>query len=1366
MNKFLRISIITFIVFFFFGYKAKAQDWTAFKNAVEGFDATINMSDYLDAANLLTWSQDLTVGGNHTFRGLIGNNFAILDGDNRYRAFRIVDKSIQFHDNFVFRKFYSGLGGGAISVGDNATVNFINSTANFIVNDASVGGAISVNSNSGVINFMNSVVDFTSNSVTGFGAGGAIFVRLGESKFTSSIVSFTSNTSDQHGGAVYADYNARIEFTKSALNFTGNRASERGGAIYLSGAWLTFEDSTAAFIDNNSSVGGGIFTENGVRISFIRSSAVFLRNSGGDIGLNSSRLIFEDSKVSALSGISAANNSNISLNQSFLILSGLNSFDSLESFSLHRSSISIIDANFTYLNSQSLTLSHSTVVFSGSFSAIEFSANVAWDIILNRSALILEADFMDFSYGLRVSNTGELFKRGGGMLVFGIMDNTRIMNVFNIEAGTVSFQAEKSTVNVLNMSAGSLLDLRGNDKNDIFILGNLNLDKVILGFDFTGDLTDFLNVRGALNLTQSSIAINFINANPVYGSSRAFAKASAINFSAKRIFLLDVPDPRYRIRVGENMLWLRYMYPWDLFVDDYKISQEGETAILQEDIYAYDGAPAFGESDGGKNFSIDGQLFIVHSSGFKDLGFVLNNTSLTFMNITFTSFSATAGGGVLRIFNSTINFFGTMTWINNAASSGGAISSDGSWLNFKGSSFVFVGNNAKNGGGAVFLDGLGRIDFDAAYVLFENNLAGGLGGAIVLNSQKSSVSFRARDGDMVLEFKGNADGVGGNDIYLREMFSYLEFDVGAGRVMDLIEGIRVSGEGMAHKVGGGELIFRGDGTKMDGHVVFFLDAGTATFLGRVSSFNSIQMAAGSMINMRGGLSSSVVNLGLTLELRGYLGMDFDFSNRLADFLDAGALLKIDRSTLMPNMIGVAPVMMGSSLAFARGGTLLDHENLGLDASIDRHNFWIVREANTLYLMFIGGWNAYINAYRAGGQGGGVANLYRDIEPGDDGMPPLEFWNNAPQVGVTIDGMGRLINSKRMDDLGFAFDGSTIAFKDVRISSFVRADLRFIGGGAIYATGGSSISFMGRVDFTSNSARLGGAIVGIDSSLVFYGTSVFSGNRAISSGGAIDVRAGRLIFMAGSSVSFFDNKDAWDMGLWQNNDVNITSGILSNFGFVHIVGGIRGMESAVLNSGFLHLNGVSNFVQMSSFVVSGGTVSVRGGYLKYQSGLGMKIVEGGLFEIAQSTVFLTGNIGSNLGGGMNILSGGIRVSTSFVGFFDNEAALGAAVYLGSAGKFEVWGSSIIFESNIAESSGGAVFADGGRFVVGADGNPPVSLSGGRLLFVRNKSVFGGGAIFGRAAAEFTLSGSTISFDENRAGSGGAIYLDGSVFEYSG
>ena len=312
----------------------------------------------------------------------------------------------------------------------------------------------------------------------------------------------------------------------------------------------------------------------------------------------------------------------------------------------------------------------------------------------------------------------------------------------------------------------------------------------------------------------------------------------------------------------------------------------------------------------------------MHSSGFKDLGFVLNNTSVSFKDFVFTSFSATLGGGVMRIFNSTINFFGTMTWLNNDASSGGAIFSDRSWLKFRGSSFAFVGNNAQRGGGAIFLDGSGRIDFEDSNVLFEGNRGIGFGGAIAVHGRGSSVSFRAVGADMVLGFVGNQDAGGSNDIYLREMFSYLEFDVGNGRVIDLSGGLRVGGYGMVHKVGGGELIFRGSGNKMSDYVIFFLDAGTATFLGGKSSFTSISMSNGSMLNMRGGFSSSVLHLAQTVELRGYLGMDFDFSNRLSDLLDIDFLLNVSRSTLMPNIIGDEPEMMGSSLAFARAQTIL------------------------------------------------------------------------------------------------------------------------------------------------------------------------------------------------------------------------------------------------------------------------------------------------------------------------------------------------------------------------------------------------------------------------------------------------------------
>jgi Arc/MetJ-type ribon-helix-helix transcriptional regulator len=135
-------------------------------------------------------------------------------------------------------------------------------------------------------------------------------------------------------------------------------------------------------------------------------------------------------------------------------------------------------------------------------------------------------------------------------------------------------------------------------------------------------------------------------------------------------------------------LWLVYGYkysdPWDIFVAAYQWKNIDEQVRLNQNIYAFaDVALSFGNpvETSRQNITIDGNFFVVNSSGFANKGFIIENSSLTFMDIVFTSFVRAGGlpsaptidgaGGVMNISNSSVIFRGSIKWIKNAAQSRG-----------------------------------------------------------------------------------------------------------------------------------------------------------------------------------------------------------------------------------------------------------------------------------------------------------------------------------------------------------------------------------------------------------------------------------------------------------------------------------------------------------------------------------------------------------------------------------------------------------------------------------------------------------------------------------------------------------------------
>jgi predicted outer membrane repeat protein len=343
------------------GKDVKADgNWGGFKTAIENPQPiAVNLNDYIDpASKTLTWAADGRVIGNKTFNGLIGDNFAILDGEGLpYRhglGFFLNNWPIQdglrsdFYGNFEFKRFdmalflsdvspisltisfrnsavqftqnkttieSRGTRGGAAIYALYGEINFTNSTASFRentateINDFGGGGAIHAEKTN--INFNNSVVNFTSNTELQQaaqpleGGGGAIYLLDSKINFNNSIVNFTTNTSFV-GGAIFADNrNSHLNFSNSRVNFTSNTALESAGAIYIQGTAqrgdINFSNSIVNFISNKAinNNGGALLIIN-ADIAFTNSTAAFIQNesiTGGAIYAQGAKISFINTDV-------------------------------------------------------------------------------------------------------------------------------------------------------------------------------------------------------------------------------------------------------------------------------------------------------------------------------------------------------------------------------------------------------------------------------------------------------------------------------------------------------------------------------------------------------------------------------------------------------------------------------------------------------------------------------------------------------------------------------------------------------------------------------------------------------------------------------------------------------------------------------------------------------------------------------------------------------------------------------------------------------------------------------------------------------------------------------------------------------------
>ena len=335
MNK--KIKILMAALVLLMGSNVYALNWNDFRTAVQNdADLTLNLRDYLNSENTLTWTSDLIVGADKTFVGLKGAYAATLSGNNARQALSLENRILKFYDKVEFKNFYSQTYGGAISavpissfyydndqrvdIPGNASIDFSSSTINFANNRAiNGGGAIfAVSKSNGesltekatlVINFTSSAVNFTNNTAAsnpGSGgvyryppnAGGAIYAGGFDSyfgnfdysadtqsniTFTNSVVNFTNNSvypnvrgeydGTSEGGAISG---GKIKFINSVVTFSNNRSNYYGGAVSQSS--INFTNSAVAFINNTTRELGGaiyLFEDNA---EFIGGSVNFINN--------------------------------------------------------------------------------------------------------------------------------------------------------------------------------------------------------------------------------------------------------------------------------------------------------------------------------------------------------------------------------------------------------------------------------------------------------------------------------------------------------------------------------------------------------------------------------------------------------------------------------------------------------------------------------------------------------------------------------------------------------------------------------------------------------------------------------------------------------------------------------------------------------------------------------------------------------------------------------------------------------------------------------------------------------------------------------------------------------------------------------
>ena len=290
---------------------------------------------------------------------------------------------------------------------------------------------------------------------------------------------------------------------------------------------------------------------------------------------------------------------------------------------------------------------------------------------------------------------------------------------------------------------------------------------------------------------------------------------------------------------------------------------------------------------------------------------------------------------------------------------------------------------------------------------------------------------------------------------------------------------------------------------------------------------------------------------------------------------------------------------------------------------------------------------------------------------------------------------------------YAANNASVSFNGTIHSSFTNnsADSE---GGAIYAQYSVVFSFSGNSHFIGNSAPsdfggYGGAIyASTDTSMSFTGVSNFSNNLAGFWGGAINVEMNTIVSFTGTSN--FNNNSAFFGGgisAQTNTSVSFTGSSYFNNGFAIAGGAILAPSNASIC-----FNGISSFSNNSA----------RG--------------RGGAINAASNTVSFNG-------------------TSSFI---NNSAYSGGAIHTSDSALVSFRGASN-FDSNNA-TQGGAISATNNTLMV--EGTMNFTSNGNDRS--NDKNSLGGGMYLSRNSTFQIFPNTTVYWENNRAGFGGAIYVD--------
>ncbi|MDR3113292.1 MAG: OmpA family protein [Endomicrobium sp.] len=816
--------------------------------------------------------------------------------------------------------------------------------------------------------------------------------------------------------------------------------------------------------------------------------------------------------------------------------------------------------------------------------------------------------------------------------------------------------------------------------------------------------------------------------------------------------------------------------------------------------------------------------------------------NFTGANVNFSSVSADIGAGAIENTDALISFTNSsVNFTNASASYGGALyAGDNSNTNFAGSTVKFSGNSASSYAGAVFNDDKSTMTFTNSSVNFVSNRANA-GGAVynyydsIMNFANSGVDFTSNSAALggavynwnaVMNFTGGRINFSSNST--AEDYSY------GGAIYNRAAGINFTSNvvsftgnsagysGAIYNFSDGKINFTGSTITFSGNTAINLggavyndtsceitfNASRAVFSANTAKSTANDIYNDGIINVNN-KSYVEINGGIlgkgTLNINDNSKVQFAAVNSTAGSLNIDATSEIGLSadfTDINNVVNTI-IYVGDNIALAKNQSRVSLKATGKWGwSCDKIAVIYANNGTTASdEVFTTGssryafeWGAGTNGYNATGylvllKWNSFAADYNELIAGATITLPESITakngdNNAfgisgSRENITIDGAGFTLDSANYENLGFILSNASATFKDISFKNFSSTQIR--AGGAISAAG-STITFNGTINFTSNSAdNYGGAIYNNDGANVnFTNADVnFTGNRANNVGGAFASFSNSTINLTNTDVTFTSNSaDSGGAILnYDNSKIIFTSGSANFTGSVSSCGGaIYNDISSIIS----FTNTRTKFTGNSAYI--GG--AVHNGYAS-------------TIRFISGEASFSGNIAQSSGGAI-YNKGSLILDTSLgkeIVFTGNKAAVGNDIYQESGGATTISGSgNVIINDGIAgeglitkEGSGifyinahsggyaGTFTQNNGKTIIssGSFGGTHNINNGSELEFA-NGSAFTNGSEYALNNATMTISANNeLTFNGKLSGNGiinktggGKLTFEGNISFTSG